>query len=198
MKAKTDYPVHDLIAERWSPYSFDASMLPDSDLRSLFEAARWAPSSYNEQPWHYIVAVRQDETAFERMLSCLNEGNQIWARSASALALGVAKLKLDRNGRDNPSALHDLGLASATLLFEATSRGLCVHQMIGILPDRARKLYGVPEDFQILTGLAIGYPAEPELLPDHLRERDLSRRPRRALKTFLHEERWGRPAAMTG
>ena len=130
-----------------------------------------APSSYNEQPWHYIIARRQDEEPFSRLLSCLNEGNRLWARSASVLALGVTALKLKRNNQPNRSALHDLGLASATLLFEATARGLCVHQMIGILPDRARELYAVPPDYEILTGLAIGYPAGPEALPEQLREK---------------------------
>ena len=196
MKADTDHPVHDLVSSRWSPYSFDGRVVPDSDLRSVFEAARWAPSSYNEQPWHYIIARRQDEEPFSRLLSCLNEGNRLWARSASVLALGVTALKLKRNNQPNRSALHDLGLASATLLFEATARGLCVHQMIGILPDRARELYAVPPDYEILTGLAIGYPAGPEALPEQLREKDLARRPRRPLKAFLHGDAWNRVAAI--
>src|ERR1700741_4278522 len=97
MKAVTAYAVHDLIASRWSPYGFSNRSVSDEDLRSLFEAARWAPSSYNEQPWSYIVAKREDAEEFARLLSCLVEGNQAWAKAASVLALGVSRLNFARN-----------------------------------------------------------------------------------------------------
>src|ERR1700676_5394072 len=129
MKAVTDYPVHDLIAARWSPYSFADRSVGDEDLHSLFEAARWAASSYNEQPWSYIVATREQNDEFERLLSCLVEANQRWASSAPVLALGVASLNLSRNGKPNRAAIHDLGQASFSLALEATARGLFVHQM---------------------------------------------------------------------
>src|SRR2546427_12147603 len=134
--AETDYPVHELIARRWSPYAFDGRPGSQSDVCSLFEAARWAPSSYNEQPWSYIVATKEDLEPFERLLSCLVEGNQAWAERAPVLALGVVSLKFAANGHDNRAAIHDLGLAAGNLVFEATARGLAVHQMIGIVPDR--------------------------------------------------------------
>lgn len=101
---------------------------------------------YNEQPWSYIVAVKHDEDAFQILLSCLVEGNQGWASAAPVLAIGCTSLKFTRNGQPNAAAVHDLGLASANLTFEATARGLFVHQMIGILPDKARELYRIPED----------------------------------------------------
>ncbi len=97
-EAKTENPVHELVAQRWSPYAFADRDVSDDDLRSLFEAARWAPSSYNEQPWSYVVATRAQKTEFERLLSCLVEGNQVWAKAASVLALGVATLSFKRNG----------------------------------------------------------------------------------------------------
>jgi nitroreductase len=191
MKAVTDYPVHELIASRWSPYSFANRSVSDDDLRSLFEAARWAPSSYNEQPWSYMVAKKEDLDEFGRLLSCLVEANQAWAKAASVLALGISRLNFARNNNPNRAAIHDLGLAAANLVLEATSRGLAVHQMIGILPDKVRELYSVPEGHEPMTALAIGYAGDPMDLPEELRPRDSARRPRKPLKEFIFGGKWG-------
>src|SRR5947209_11195871 len=152
MRAAADHPIQELLAKRWSPYAFADRPVAKADLLSLFEAARWAPSSYNEQPWSYLVATREDARGFALLLSCLVEGNQAWAKNAPMLALGCTRLKFARDGRPNDAAHHDLGLASENLVIEATARGLEVHQMIGILPDRARAVYQIPEDVQPLTG----------------------------------------------
>ncbi len=189
--AKPDYPIHDLIARRWSPYAFADRDVSVDDLRSVFEAARWAASSYNEQPWSYIVATKADRDAFEQLLSCLVEGNQGWATAAPVLALGCTSLRFTRNGNPNPAAIHDLGLASATLTLEATARGLVVHQMIGILPDKARELYHIPEGVQAVTGLAIGFAADPNALPENYRERDLTPRKRKTVSEFVFGGQWG-------
>jgi nitroreductase len=189
--ATPDHPIHELIVQRWSPYGFADRHVAVEALRSLFEAARWAPSSYNEQPWSYIVATKGNPEEFERLLSCLVEGNQLWAKAAPVLALGCTSLRFSRNGQPNAAAVHDLGLASGNLCLEATARGLYVHQMIGILPDRARELYRVPEGIQPVTGLAIGYAADPETLPEKLRERDVAARRRKALGQFIFEGLWG-------
>jgi nitroreductase len=194
--ATTDHPVHALIAERWSPYAFGPDSVSDEDLRSLFEAARWAASSYNEQPWHYIVAKREDADGFEKLLSALVDPNQAWAKAAAVLALGVVSKNFKRNGKPNKAAVHDLGLASAQLTLEATSRGLVVHQMIGILPDRAREIYGIPEDAEAVTGLAIGVAADEGAAPDELTERDRGERTRRTLGEFVFAGSWGREAAL--
>src|SRR5262245_25956445 len=194
--AKTDHPVLELIAQRWSPYAFADRDVSREDLCSLFEAARWAPSSYNEQPWSYIVATRSDRAEFERLLSCLVEGNQAWARHAPVLALGITRDAFTRNGKPNAAAQHDLGLASGNLVSEATARGLCVHQMIGIVPDRARELYGIPEHSRALTGIAIGYPGDPASLPEALRARDLAARTRKTLPEFVFGGSWGRPSTL--
>ena len=190
-QASPDHPIHELIAERWSPYAFSDRPVSDDDLRSLFEAARWAASSYNEQPWSYIVATKANSTEFERLLSCLVEGNQMWAKSAPVLALGCASLFFKKNAKPNAAAIHDLGLASATLTLEATARGLFIHQMIGILPDKAREVYHIPEGVQPLTGLAMGYAADPNSLPEKLRERDLTARNRKPLAEFVFGGEWG-------
>ena len=190
--APTDHPIHELLANRWSPYSFAERAVSEDDLRSLFEAARWAPSSYNEQPWSYIVASRDQEAEHERLLSCLVPPNQAWAKAAPVLALGVARTRFTRNDKPNAAAKHDLGAASAYLTFEATARGLSVHQMIGIVPDRARELYAIPDHSEALTGIAIGYAASGDAAPASLRERDEAPRSRKSLEAFVFRGSYGK------
>src|SRR4051812_18562893 len=122
MRATADHPVYELIAARWSPYAFADRPVSRDDLLSLFEAARWAPSSYNEQPWSYIVATKEAPEEYVTLLSCLVEGNQAWAKAAPVLALGCTSQNFARDGRPNAAAVHDLGLASANLVLEATAR----------------------------------------------------------------------------
>src|SRR5581483_3698276 len=194
--ATPDHPVHELIARRWSPYGFADRSVSANDLRSLFEAARWAASSYNEQPWSYIVATKENAADFERVLACLVEGNQAWAKQAPVLALGCTSLNFRRNGLPNAAAIHDLGLASGNLCLEATARGLSVHQMIGIYPDKARELFRIPEGVQAVTALAIGYAAAPDTLPEKVKERELTPRSRRPLKEFVFGSAWGQSASL--
>lgn len=195
-KALTDHPIHEFLAERWSPYAFKDRSVSQSDLCSLFEAARWSASSYNEQPWSYIVATKENPDQFQQLLSCLLEGNQFWAKEAPVLALGIASHKFVRNGEDNRSAIHDLGLATGNLVVEATTRGLCVHQMIGILPDKARELFDIPQDSEAWTGMAIGYQGDPMTLPDALQERDLAPRQRKPLAQFVFGGKWGNASTL--
>jgi nitroreductase len=193
-RAKTDHPVSDFIADRRSPYVFSSRPVARADLLSLFEAMRWAPSSYNEQPWSYIVATREETAEFERLLSCLLESNQEWARVVPVLALGVVTSVFKRNGKPNPAAEHDLGLAAGNLVAEATVRGLSVHQMIGILPDRARELYEIPEGSHAFTGIAIGYAGDPDAAPAKLGDRDRSERSRKPLSEFVFTGGFKKPA----
>ena len=197
-KAATDHPIHQLLIDRWSPYGFDSRPVPPADLRSLFEAARWAASSYNEQPWSFFVATQEESSEFERLLSCLVEPNRQWARAAPSLALGVVSLRFTRNNKENRAAVHDLGLAAGNLSVEATARGLSVHQMIGILPDKAREVYGIPENHEAWTAMAIGYRADPDKLPDVLKERDQSPRQRKPLHQFEFAGTWGQAAPLVG
>ncbi len=191
--AKTEYPIQDFVAKRWSPYGFADRDVSEADLYSLFEAARWAASSFNEQPWSYIVATRAQEEAFARLLSCLVEANQSWAKAAPVLALGVATLNFKRNDKPNRVAIHDLGLATGNLVAEATARGLWIHQMGGILPDRAREIYGIPEGSEAVTGIAIGYAGDPETFPEEIRKRDLAPRERKPQRDFVFGTSWGNP-----
>ncbi len=123
--ASLDHPSHELISSRWSPYSFSARLVPREDLLSLFEAARRAASSFDGQPWRYVVANRDRTEEFERVLSCLLEGNRRWARDAPVVALGCVRQTSSRNHRPNRVALHDLGLAAATLTFETSVESTC-------------------------------------------------------------------------
>ena len=188
-----DHPVHEFIASRWSPYAFSRRPIPREDLLAIFEAARWAASSFNEQPWRYLVANRDRTEEFEQILSCLLVGNQTWARAAPTLALGCIRRTFSRNGRPNRVAQHDLGLASASLTFEATSRGVYVHQMAGILPDKAREVFAIPDAFECVTGLALGYRAESGTGPRELHARDERPRTRRPLNEFVFGISWGKP-----
>src|SRR5262249_51135553 len=134
---------------------------------------------------------KDDPEEFARLLSCLVEGNQAWAQAAPVLALGCTSLFFRRNGKPNAAAVHDLGLAAGNLCVEATARGLFVHQMIGLLPDKARELSRIPEGVQRLTGLAIGYAADPGTLPEKFKERDLAPRTRKPLAEFVFGGEWG-------
>lgn len=194
--ASPGYPIHTLLAGRWSPYAFADRPVPETALCSLFEATRWAASSCNEQPWRYLVATPDEPEQFARLLSCLTEGNQAWAKAAPILALGVVSLRFASNARSNRTAVHDLGLAAGNPPAEATARGLCVHQMIGIVPDKAREICGTPDGYEAWTGLATGYRGEPAGRPVQLRERDLAPRQRRPLREFVFSGKWGQPSSL--
>lgn len=193
-KAVPGHPISPTLSDRWSPYAFSDKPVSDADLNSLFEAARWAASSYNEQPWTYIVARKSDGAEFERVLSCLVEPNKPWAKNAPVLALGVVTMAFSRNGKPNKAAVHDLGLASANITFEATTRGLVVHQMIGIEPDKARAEFGIPEGSEAYTALAIGYHGDRPDLPAGYADRDKGPRERKALSAFVFTGGWNKQA----
>lgn len=184
-KADTNYPIHALLQKRWSPRAFADKTVDPELLHQLFEAARWAPSSYNEQPWHFIVARKEDEEAFEKLSQVMNDFNQGWAEEAPVLALGLTKTTFDMDGRPNPHAGHDLGQAIAHLTFEATRHDLFVHQMAGIHPDKARELYDIPEDYKPMTMFTIGYKGASELLEDDLQEQEESSRSRKPLDEIV-------------
>jgi nitroreductase len=189
--AETQCPIHDLLRRRWSPRAFADRPVEPEKLCSLLEAARWAPSSYNEQPWFFLMALREDREEFNRMLSCLVEGNVAWAQKVPVLMISVAKLKFEKSGKPNRHAFHDVGQAVADMTTQATSVGLAVHQMAGIVADKAREVYNIPRDYEAVAGIAVGYPGEPETLSSELRERELAPRNRRPLESFVFTGGWG-------
>ena len=194
--AETQYPIHDLLRRRWSPRAFSDRRVDPAIMRSLLEAARWAPSSYNEQPWSFIVATKDDPVEFGRLLSCLVEGNIQWAQRAPVLMVSVARLSFEDDGKPNRHAFHDVGLAVANLIVQATALGLVVHQMAGILPDKIRKLYGIPEGYEAVAGIALGYPGDPQSLPEGLRKRELAPRERKPLTEFVFSGSWGQTSPL--
>ena len=192
--AKTDYPVHDLIQNRWSPRAFSDNPVSPETLRSLFEAARWAPSSSNEQPWAFIVGTKDDLETHSKILSTLVEFNQGWAKHAPVLAIAVSQMEFARNKTPNRNAFYDTGAAVAHLTAEATSRGLFVHQMAGFDPQKAIEVFHIPKGWEPIAAFAIGYPGDPNALPDKLRERELAPRSRKPISEFVMSSDWGHPA----
>ena len=192
--AKTDYPVHDLIQNRWSPRAFSDNPVSPETLRSLFEAARWAPSSSNEQPWAFIVGTKDDLETHSKILSTLVEFNQGWAKHAPVLAIAVSQMEFARNKTPNRNAFYDTGAAVAHLTAEATSRGLFVNQMAGFDPQKAIEVFHIPKGWEPIAVFAIGYPGDPNALPDKLRERELAPRSRKPISEFVMSSDWGHPA----
>ncbi|NOT23539.1 MAG: nitroreductase family protein [Nitrospiraceae bacterium] len=191
--ADTQHQIHDLLRRRWSPRSFDERPIEPEKLRSLFEAARWAPSSNNGQPWRFLVATKENTIEYERLFSCLVEGNQQWARRAPVLLLSVATLQFE-DGSSNRHALHDTGMAAENLALQATALGLIVHQMAGFRIDQARAACQIPEGYDPVAMIAVGYPGDSTLLSDRLRMREVQPRVRKPLTEFVYSATWRQPS----
>ncbi|MEQ9454277.1 MAG: nitroreductase family protein [Phycisphaeraceae bacterium] len=189
--APTEYPIIDVAKRRWSPYGFAPKVVTSQKIRSLMEAARWAASSYNEQPWRFILAPRTDEPAFEKAMDCLIEANRGWAKNAGLLILTAVSTTFTKNGKPNRVAEHDLGLAAGNLSLQATAMGLFVHQMAGIDQDKMRETYGVPEGFTPMTAIAVGYGATLDDMPEEFRQRDETERSRKPFDEFVYADSWG-------
>ena len=188
--ADTRYPIHDLLRQRWSPRAFSDRPVEADKLRSLLEAARWAPSSNNAQPWHFLVATKEDQAAHGRLVGCLMEGNIPWAQRAPVLMVSVARLSFEDDGTPNRHAFHDVGQAVTNLTLQATALGLFVHQMAGFYPDKVRAFYGIPKEFEPVAAIALGYPGDPEGLSEKYRSREAAPRTRKPLTEFVFSERW--------
>lgn len=183
-----DYPIHELLQVRWSPRAYDPTRTVSREqLLSLFEAARWAPSSNNGQPWRFILATRDNPEAYDKLLNVIVEGNQKWAKDAPVLVLNITK-NVDYKGRPSKNARHDLGQAVAHLTIQAAAMGLMLRQMGGIEADKAREVYGIPEDYDVLNAMAIGYPSDEAV-------QTMKPRTRHPLASFVFDE-WEQPAAI--
>ncbi len=154
--ATTDYPVHELIQQRWSPRKFSSKPVECEKLLAILEAARWAPSCFNEQPWRYVVATSGDPEGLKAAQSVLAEGNS-WANSAPVLICSIASSEFSRNGNPNRWAAHDLGAASENMFLEVFNQGLVMHQMGGYDPEKAREVFAIPEGYESLAMIALGY-----------------------------------------
>jgi nitroreductase len=193
--AETQVPIHDLIRNRWSPRAFESRPVEPEKLCALFEAARWAASSFNAQPWFFIVAAKDDPANFKKVLDCFVEFNQGWAKNAPVVMLSVAAMNFAHNHEPNRHAFHDVGQAAANLALQATALGLELHQMAGILPDKAREIFAIPDGYEAVAGIALGYPGDPASLPEPLRKREEEARTRKSLDSFVFTGKWGSTAA---
>ncbi|MDX1933724.1 MAG: nitroreductase family protein [Capsulimonadales bacterium] len=191
--APTDYPVHELISHRWSPRAFSHRPVEPETLHSLLEAARWSASCFNEQPWRYLIVTRDEPEAFARLLETLVEFNQNWAKSAPVLMVSVAKKTFARNGMPNAHAAYDTGQATAALALQATALGLQIHQMAGFSPEKVRSAFSLPEDYEPMAAIALGYPGAPESLPEEYREGETAPRKRHPIASFAFLNGWDRP-----
>jgi nitroreductase len=183
----TDYPVIDAIKNRYSAYQFSDKAVEAEKLQSLFEAARWAASSFNEQPWRFIIATKNDQAAYDKALGCLVEANQGWAQAAPVLVLTAAKQDFTYNGNPNRVAQHDLGQAAANMALQAAELGLVIHQMAGIEQDKVKSTYNLPDGFTAETAIAIGYPAA----DTDLNDAESKARQRKAFDEFVFAGDWG-------
>lgn len=186
MQASSEFEsdVLDLIKSRRSRRAFSEKAIESEKIKSLFEAARWAPSSLNEQPWIYIYATKGQEL-WKRIFDSLNEGNKIWARDAQLLIVSFCKKNFSRNGAPNGAAKYDVGAANAFLSLQATHLGLNTHQMGGFDHQLLRKNLNVPDDFEEGVIIAVGYSGEVEQLPSHLQQRETSPRMRNVQDEFV-------------
>jgi nitroreductase len=181
--------------ERWSPRSFSDREVSAESLRKVFEAARWTASSYNEQPWRFLLGRKPDET-YKNIFDSLSENNRKWAGTAPVLILGMSNTRSSRNGQVNRVAMFDLGAASSYLTLEATALGLATHQMEGFDPEKARKAFGIPDEYQLGSVIALGYEDEPAKLKDEkLIEKETAPRERKSLDEIVFEG-LGHPARL--
>jgi nitroreductase len=180
------------ILNRWSPRAYADRDVSIEDLKKGFEAARWAASSSNEQPWRFLVGRRGDET-FKKILDTLVPGNQVWAKNAPVLILSVARKHFTHNGHVNRHYWHDTGAAMANFAVQITALALHSHSMAGFDHDKAQAAFAIPDDFETVAVTAVGYLGDPDSLPEGPRKSELSPRQRKDLKEFVFSE-WEKPA----
>ena len=191
-KREADIPpeVHDIFRARWSPRAFADRPVSDRDLKTILEAARWAASSNNEQPWRFLVARKSDQDRFEKFLRILVPFNQSWAKSAPVLIITAAKRTFSQSGAENLHARHDAGAALAHLALQATALGLHAHSMAGFDGNKARNELGIPEDYEPVAAVALGYWGSPDDLAEPYRSRELGKRERKPLKDLVFDGHW--------
>ena len=186
--ANTDFPIHNLIARRWSARAFSTKTVEKTKLLSILEAARWAPSSRNEQPWRYIVFTDENPEKLNVARSVLLEINN-YAKRAPILICAITKRYYSDNGIYNKLHFHDLGAANENMFLESFNQGLIMHEMGGFDRDKARRVFNVPDQYEIGIMVAIGYQDSHDILPERYKEKAFSPRERKSLSeiAFLEE-----------
>lgn len=190
--AINQYPIHELLKNRWSSRAFSNRPVALDELLSLFEAARWAPSGGNSQPWAFIFITQEDVERHQAFVDLLTGRNPDWAKNAPVLVLAVVNRER-APGKPNYWALYDLGQAVAHLTVQATAQGLSLRQMGGFDREKARTVFGVPEGYDPVTAIAIGYRGDPGELPEDMRAGELGGRSRKSLDEFVFAGLWNEP-----
>jgi nitroreductase len=184
---RIEHPVHDLIRKRWSPRAFSDQPIARESVLALFEAARWAASANNEQPWRFIYAAKGEDERYSKLFDCLGEYNQVWAASAPVLILTLVKTHFSGSDRPNKWALHDLGLALGNLTIQAAALDLYGHNMGGFSAEKAKQHFNLPDGIEPVTMIAVGYLGDPEQLPEPLKERELAQQQRKSIEELLFD-----------
>jgi len=184
-KRKPTYPINPLILNRWSPRSMTGEELGDDVIMSLFEAARWAPSSFNNQPWRFIYAKRNTEH-WDRLFNLLTDGNKIWTKNAALLVVVVSRKNFEYNEKPARTHQFDAGSAWENLAIEASSRGIVAHGMQGFDYENSRVILGIPDDYEVMAMIAIGKRGLRQNLPPELQEKE-KLNDRKPLKEIIME-----------
>lgn len=188
--AKTDIKINNLIKQRWSPRLFQSQPIEKERLLRILEAARWASSSYNEQPWRFIIGLKNGNTdSYQKIGETLDPFNRKWASKAPVLLIACGKKHFTRNNKNNPHFIYDVGQAMANLTLQATEEGLNVHQMAGFDPEKAREIFNIPDEYEAIVAAAIGYLAEDEILENN----GPKERNRKTLSEICFESAWEKP-----
>jgi len=188
--APTDDALHDALRMRWSPRAFAHQALSAADLKLSFDAARWAQSASNEQPWAFVYAHRAQEDQFQRLLDCLAAGNQVWAKDAAVLIMSAGRKQLTKREGKNLFADYDIGQAAALLTVQATMQGIAVHQMGGFDRAKAQDTLEIPDTHHCVSAIALGYPGDPAMLDEFNRGREAATRERLPQADFVFAGKW--------
>jgi nitroreductase len=174
----------EIIQERWSPYAFSPAPVEEFKLKAMFEAAGYAPSCNNEQPWLFVYTTQKDQKTFSDYIGFLHESNRVWAKEAYAIVISMARTKFSRNGKINRYALHDTGMAVTNLLLQALSMDLYVHQMGGFSSEMVIDYFKLDENIEPVAVMAVGYLGDGYSLPPELLKRDEKRRARKSVNEY--------------
>lgn len=189
--AKTDFEILEIFKNRWSPRAFSEKQVEKEKLQRIFEAARWSPSGGNLQPWVFITGRKNIDPAFETIFNALAEGNKKWAGLSSVLVVVCSEKINSKNGKPNAWSEYDAGQSAAYLSVQALSEGIYVHQMGGINKEKLIRDLNIPENYQPVTVIAMGYLGNPDDLPEDLKQREIAERTRNPAHEFIFSGKWG-------
>lgn len=197
-KALTSVPIHDLLARRWSPRAYDkARPVTREQLVTIMEAGRWAPSCNGDEPWRYLVWDRtRDPEGWRKAFDCLSESNKKWVQNVPLLMLSCAGSLFGHSGKPNRWTQHDTGAASVCMALQAEALGLVIHQMGGYDAEKVRAAFAIPAEYTPMAMIAVGYQAEPDILDDETKAKELRPRARKPLAERFYEGGWGKPVAL--